>query len=252
MAASQPRRREHEGCARPGYRRRVNAILFDLDGTITDSAPGIIDCFQHALAAVGFPPADQDVLRGVVGPPIVHTFERLGMDQEQIRTARAAYRARYDERGWAENSVFPGMAELLERQGRSGIPLGVATSKNERMARHILRHFGLAEPFAFIGGASDDDTRIEKADVIVHSLGGLGLPVHRAEDGGTLGVLLVGDRKHDVEGAARYGIPTVLVSWGYGTPQERAGARWSVDTPAELGELLDQLVGDVVTGGAQH
>ena len=86
----------------------------------------------------------------------------------------------------------------------------------------------------------------------MHSLGGLGLPVHRAEDGGTLGVLLVGDRKHDVEGAARYGIPTVLVGWGYGTPQERAGARWSVDTPAELGELLDQLVGDVVTGGAQH
>jgi phosphoglycolate phosphatase-like HAD superfamily hydrolase len=219
----------------------MDTILFDLDGTITDSARGIVDCFRHALAVVGAPPADEEVLRGVVGPPIVHTFRRLGLVDADVRRARAAYRERYESHGWAENAVYPGMAELLRRLVASGVTLGVATSKNERMARQILRHFDLDRPFAFIGGASDDDSRIDKGDVIAHTLRALGRPPASPEQGGTPGVVLVGDRRHDVQGAARFGLPTVLVTWGYGTPDEHRTARWTVSTPEQLGDLLDRL-----------
>lgn len=219
----------------------MDTILFDLDGTITDSAPGIVDCFRHALAAVGAPPPDDATLRGVVGPPIVHTLRRLGLSEADVLRARAAYRERYDAHGWAQNAVFPGLPDLLHGLARPGVTLGVATSKNERMARRILRHFDLDGPFTFIGGASDDDTRIEKGDVIAHTLTALGRRPHPPEAGGTPGVVLVGDRSHDVLGAARFGIPAILVGWGYGTPDERATARWTVRTPAELGDLLGRL-----------
>lgn len=220
----------------------MDIILFDLDGTITDSARGIVDCFRHALAAVGAPPPDEDTLRGVVGPPIVHTFRRLGLDDAEVLRARAAYRERYDAQGWAENAVYPGLPELLGRLAASGVTLGVATSKNQRMARHILTHFGLAGYFTFIGGASDDDSRIDKGDVIAHSLRALGRSPQPPEAGGTPGVVLVGDRSHDVLGAARFGIPSVLVTWGYGAPDEHRTARWTASTPDELGNLLTGLI----------
>ena len=101
--------------------------------------------------------------------------------------------------------------------------------------------FDLDGSFTFIGGAGDDDTRIEKADVVAHTLRQLGRRAVLATDGGTPGVVLVGDRSHDVQGAARYGIPTVLVAWGYGTSDERRSARWSVTTTDEPGVLLDGL-----------
>lgn len=228
--------------ARRGYRvRAMDTILFDLDGTITDSARGIVDCFRHALASVGAPPPDDDTLRGVVGPPIVHTFQRLGLADADVLRARAAYRERYESRGWAENAVYPGVPELVRRLAGSGVTLGVATSKNERTARRILRHFDLDDPFTFIGGASDDDSRIDKGDVIAHTLRALGRTPRPAASGGTPGVVLVGDRSHDVLGAEAYGVPAVLVGWGYGTPDELRTARWTAQTPADLGELLDRL-----------
>lgn len=155
--------------------------------------------------------------------------------------ARAAYRERYEAQGWSENAVYPGMRQLLDRVAASGISMGVATSKNERMARHILAHFGLDRHFAFIGGASDDDVRTEKADVIAHTLRHLGVPPVLASAGGMPGVVLIGDRSHDVLGAARFGIPAVLVTWGYGTPEEHRTADWTVSAPNELGDLLERL-----------
>lgn len=219
----------------------VNTVLFDLDGTLTDSARGILDCFVHALDVVGAPRPDEQALRGVLGPPLVHSFAQLGLDEVRIGRARAAYRARYDTQGWAQNAVYPGIPELLDRVTASGVTLGVATSKNERMARRILRHFDLDGHFTFIGGASDDESRTEKSDVIAHTLEQLGRP-SVPTDGGSPSVLMIGDRSHDVIGAARFGIPAVLVGWGYGTPAEHRAARWSVSTSDELGDLLDQLV----------
>lgn len=228
---------------RVGAAGPIDTVLFDLDGTITDSARGIVACFRHALRAVGGPEPDAEQVRGVVGPPILESLRRAGLDDVRLPLARAAYRERYEATGWSENAVYPGVADLLDRVAATGVTMGVATSKNQRMAHRILRHFDLDRHFAFIGGASDDDARSHKADVIAHTLRGLGRSPRSAADGGTPGVVLVGDRSHDVLGAAAFGVPAVLVGWGYGSPEEHRTARWLASTPADLGELLGRLSG---------
>lgn len=214
-------------------------LLFDLDGTLTDSAPGILSGFRHALAAVGAPDPSEDLLGRVIGPPMIDTFRALGFDEDRTERAIAAYIDRYDSHGWAENTVFDGIETALQTARALGSRLGVATSKNEKFAVRILEHFGLAGYFEFIGGASDDGARRAKADVIAHSLQGLGMPATPAADGGTRGVVMVGDRDHDVLGAACWGIPTIFVEWGYGHPAEADGAHWSVRTVADLERALD-------------
>ncbi|WP_072753833.1 HAD hydrolase-like protein [Rhodococcus maanshanensis] len=212
--------------------------LFDLDGTLTDSAPGIVAGFRHALAAVGAPEPDGALLDRIVGPPMVDTLRSLGLDEETTQRAFASYLERYDEVGWAENAVFDGIGDLLATAAGRGSRLAVATSKSERFARRILEHFALAEHFEVIAGASDDTSRRAKVDVIEHALRGLGIEPIDARSGGTPDVVMVGDREHDVHGAAHWGIPTVFVGWGYGSAAEAEGARWSVDTVDELGRVL--------------
>ncbi|WP_346764646.1 HAD hydrolase-like protein [Rhodococcus sp. HNM0569] len=211
-------------------------LLFDLDGTITDSAPGIHAGFRHALAAVGHAGPTAEQLATVVGPPMLDTLRGLPLDDDTAHAALDAYLAYYDSTGWAENSVFPGMAELLDKVDAAGFRAAVATSKSERFAHRILDHFALAERFEFIGGSSEDGTRRAKSDVVAHSLRALGVEVAPEA---TRGALMIGDRHHDVDGAARWGIPTVLVEWGYGRPEEADGAYRAVASPAELWEVLD-------------
>lgn len=218
---------------------RFSVVLFDLDGTITDSAPGIHAGFRHALAAVGQPAPTESMLASVIGPPIIDTFRSLGMSPSEVDRAIAAYLERYDAVGWRENSVFDGMGAVLGKARANGTRLAVATSKSERFAVRILEHFDLAGHFEFIGGASDDGTRRAKPDVIAHSLTTLGITPTLADDGGTPDVLMIGDRDHDVLGAAKFGIPTVVVDWGYGSASESHGALRTVATTSELGELLD-------------
>jgi phosphoglycolate phosphatase len=214
-------------------------MLFDLDGTLTDSAPGILAGFRHALASVGAPEPSDELLAEVVGPPMIDTFRRLGFDAEDTDRALAAYFEYYDTGGgWAQNTVFEGIEPILVDLVARGVRLGVATSKSERFAHRILDHFGLAQYFAFIGGASDDLTRRAKADVIAHTLRGLGIAPVAAADGGTADVVMVGDRDHDVDGATRWGIPTVFVGWGYGTGDENAGAAWTVADMSQLAAML--------------
>lgn len=209
--------------------------LFDLDGTLTDSAPGIVTGFRHALASVGEPEPDGDLARLILGPPMADTLRGLGLDDATAGRALDAYFDRYDRVGWAENEVFDGIADLLATLSGPDTRLAVATSKSERFAIRILEHFGLADHFEVIAGASADGTRRAKADVIEHALRGLGVePVA----GGTTGVVMVGDRVHDVHGAARWGIPTVFVHWGYGAESEAADAAWSATTVAELEAIL--------------
>jgi HAD superfamily hydrolase (TIGR01549 family) len=184
-------------------------VLFDLDGTLTDSADGIVASFRHALAAVGClsPDLDDEALtRRIVGPPMARTLE--SMLGGQAEAALAAYRADYTTRGWSMNNVFDGIEDLLKDLHTRGVRLAVATSKNEVTARRILEHFGLDGYFEVIAGASSDGTRAEKADVVAHALAQLSPLPER--------VLMVGDRRHDVEGAAAHGIDTVVVGWGYG------------------------------------
>jgi phosphoglycolate phosphatase len=182
-------------------------VIFDLDGTLTDSAEGIVSSFRHALDQIGVAVPAGDLASKIVGPPMHVTFEAMGLG-EHADTAIAAYRADYSTRGWAINSLFDGVAALLADLRGAGVRLAVATSKAEPTARRILAHFGLDGHFDVIAGASVDGARAAKADVIAHALAQL-QPVPER-------VLMVGDRRHDVEGATAHGIDAVVVGWGYG------------------------------------
>ncbi|WP_206509680.1 HAD hydrolase-like protein [Rhodococcus sp. BGS-1C] len=222
---------------RPG----ATVVLFDLDGTLTDSAPGIFAGFRHALETIGAPEPTPAQLEGVIGPPLIDTLRMMGLPEDRAQQALSAYFERYDATGWAENTVFEGIEEVLEGLQARGIRLAVATSKSERFAHRILDHFGLSRYFEFIGGASNDGVRRAKPDVIAHSLRNLELVPREVSAGGTAGVVMVGDRDHDVHGAARFAIPAVYVDWGYGITGEDDEAAFTVATMEELKKVLDEL-----------
>lgn len=182
-------------------------VIFDLDGTLTDSAQGVVASFRHALTAVGAEVPTGDLAARVVGPPIQDTLAGMGLG-DRAADALVAYRADYTSRGWAINSLYDGIADLLADLRAAGVRLAVATSKVEQTARLILDHFGIAAHFEVIAGASPDGSRAAKSDVLSHALAQLGPLPDR--------VLMVGDREHDVIGAAEHGIDTVVVEWGYG------------------------------------
>jgi HAD superfamily hydrolase (TIGR01549 family) len=186
---------------------RPQLVIFDLDGTLTDSAQGIVSSFRHALGEIGAVVPDGDLASRIVGPPMHHTLREMGLG-EDADEAIAAYRADYTARGWAMNRLFDGVDELLADLRAAGVRLAVATSKAEPTARRILAHFGLDGHFEVIAGASVDGSRATKSDVVAHALAQLQPLPNR--------VLMVGDRSHDVEGAAEHGIDTVVVGWGYG------------------------------------
>lgn len=163
--------------------------------------------FRHALQQVGAAVPDGDLVGRLVGPPMHHTLSGMGLG-EQTEAAIAAYRAHYSSRGWAMNSLFDGIGPLLADLRAAGVRLAVATSKAEPTARRILAHFRLDGHFEVIAGASVDGTRSSKTDVLAHALAQLQPLPER--------VLMVGDRIHDVEGAAAHGIDAVVVGWGYG------------------------------------
>jgi phosphoglycolate phosphatase len=213
---------------------RPQLVIFDLDGTLTDSARGVVSSFRHALHQVGMPvPDDPDLAGKVVGPPMHQTLRAMGLG-ERTDAAIAAYRADYTTRGWILNEVFEEIPELLADLRAAGVRLAVATSKAEPTARRILEHFGLDGHFEVIAGASVDGIRSAKADVIAHALSQLQpMPEH---------VLMVGDRSHDVHGASHHGIDTIVVDWGYGRadfadPATDRSAK-HVETVADLREVL--------------
>lgn len=210
-------------------------VIFDLDGTLTDSAAGIVASFRHALEHIGAPVPDGDLAQRLVGPPMHHTLAGMGLG-EQTDAAIAAYRADYTSRGWLMNTMFDGVTALLADLRAAGVRLAVATSKVEPTARKILAHFSLDGFFEVVAGASVDGTRSAKSEVLAHALEQLApLPAR---------VLMVGDRRHDVDGAAAHGIDTVLVGWGYGQSDYPTGAAADdgllarVQTMDELREVL--------------
>jgi phosphoglycolate phosphatase-like HAD superfamily hydrolase len=213
---------------------RPQLVLFDLDGTLTDSAEGIVSSFRHALQTIGAPVPDGDLATRVVGPPMHHTLSTMGLG-EQADAAIAAYRADYTSRGWAMNSLFDGIPALLADLRAAGVRLAVATSKSEPTARRILEHFGLDGFFEVIAGASPDGTRALKADVVAHALRQLEPLPDR--------VLMVGDRIHDVEGAAEHGIDTVVVGWGYGSADFSGPAAVAAHAHVETVEALRGVLG---------
>jgi phosphoglycolate phosphatase len=208
----------------------MKTVLFDLDGTLTDSGEGIINCAWLALEYFGIPLPTREEMRVFVGPPLRDSFLRFGVPEDGVEKAIEIYRSRYVPTGMFENSPYPGIVDLLTALRKKGFRLYVATSKPEGMATAILEKFNLAKYFDLICGASMDDTRDSKDKVIAYLIGKAGDDAY----------IMVGDTAFDVEGAAVNGIPTIGVAWGYGKVEDmvKAGAKDIAHSPAHLLELL--------------
>ncbi|MEM8905107.1 MAG: HAD hydrolase-like protein [Actinomycetota bacterium] len=208
-------------------------MLFDLDGTITDPSAGITASIRRALDGLGLDvPADAD-LRRCIGPPLQEAFAALGVEPELIVEAIARYRAHYDAGALLDLELHDGMAEVIGRLVDHGRVVGVATSKPWPYAERILDALDLRDRLDVVAGAELDGTNRSKADVVADAVSRLGDP-----DPDT--VVLVGDRHHDVEGAAAHGIDTIGVTWGFADDGEleAAGADRIVSSASELTEAL--------------
>lgn len=209
-------------------------ILFDLDGTIADSAPGITASLSYMFEKLGRPVPSAEELLAYVGPPILDSFrDYAGMTPVESAQALAIYRAHYLDHGTRTSPVFEGIGPVLRAIHESGIPLSLATSKPEFPASVILDNANLTQYFRVIAGSSIDEIRSAKKDVIEEAL-----TRFRMIGADLSNPVMVGDRKHDVEGAAANGIPTIYVEWGYGSVAEQEGAIEVVSTPGELIPLL--------------
>ncbi|QJY44536.1 HAD-IA family hydrolase [Pseudonocardia broussonetiae] len=210
----------------------MRTVLLDLDGTLVDSAALITTHLSAALATIGVARTPAELLP-LVGPPFETALPALGLTAEQTAAVITVYRSTYDAVAATETPLYPGTVGLLERLG--GLRLAVATSKPEHVARRIVDGVGIAAFFALVGGADQPNGRLGKAAVIASVLDRLDLDPAREP------VVMVGDRHHDVDGAAAFGIPTIGVSWGYAEPGELVGAQKVV---ADADELADTLTGD--------
>lgn len=209
-------------------------VLFDLDGTILDSAPGITASLAWTYEQLGRPVPTPAELLAYVGPPILYSFrERGGMTDAEAGHALSVYRPHYREVGTFDSTIYPGVTDLLARIGASSLPLSLATSKPESLAGIMLDHFELSRHFDEFTGASEDEVRSAKKDVVAEAL-------RRLKAGGAdiSRPIMVGDREHDIEGAAANGVPTIFADWGYGSDAERVGAIAVARTADDAGRLL--------------
>jgi phosphoglycolate phosphatase len=212
-------------------RRQVTHLLFDLDGTLTDPKEGILESIRYALAKLGWKELPTDAeLMWCIGPPFRESLGKLleTDDEERIEEAVTLYRERFGSVGKFENRVYDGIPEVLTSLSGNGCELLVATSKPTFYAEQIVERFGLARFFSKIYGSEMDGTRGAKDVLLSYLLAKERLSAEQC--------LMIGDRMHDVLGAAANGIPCCGVTWGYGSEGELrgAGAKWVVNSPAEL------------------
>ena len=212
-------------------------VLFDLDGTLTDPVLGITKAYQYALSAYGIH-EELDGLAKYIGPPLREVFRlSYGFPESAVEEVVAKFREYFSETGLLENSVYPGIPELLQELQSAGRTLAVATSKAKLYTDRILEHFGLDGYFAFVSGDAMDGSlsRNGKRDIVRMALDALD-----PERG--MRAVLVGDRKHDAAGAADNGIACIGVTWGYGSRDELTGAGCSM-IAGSTGELRNMLLG---------
>lgn len=222
-----------------------SCILFDLDGTITDSAPGITASLARMFADLHLPVPSPAELVSYVGPPILDSFRKFaGFDPELSARALGLYREHYKQ-GVFDSTVYPGIPQVLRSLHQAGFPLSLATSKPERLARVVLEHFGLDRYFTIITGASDDESRSTKADVVAEALRRF-----RLLDVDVVRPVLVGDRSYDVAGAAEHGVPTIFAGWGYGSPAEQIGSIAVVERVEQLIPLLTSPVSSLTSSSS--
>ncbi|MDR3051733.1 MAG: dTMP kinase [Oscillospiraceae bacterium] len=208
---------------------RYDTILFDLDGTLTESGPGIMHSAQIAAEKMGFTGVDPAAFARFIGPPLFQSFQALGMTEAQAEQAMGHYRAYFAHRGLFENAVYPGIPNLLRRLRAGGTGVYLATAKPQVFAERILAHFGLARFFDGVVGIALDDKAGDKPTIVRAAL-----PKRAGR------AAMVGDRAYDIDGGKANGIDTVGVCYGYGTQAElaHAGATHLVDTVTELAALL--------------
>lgn len=210
---------------------KTKAVFFDLDGTLTDSGEGIMNCATLALNHFGLPVPSRQEMRVFVGPPLDQTFIRFGVPEDKTDEAIRVFRSRYTTVGKFENFPYPGIREMLEALLKQGHRLFVATSKPETLANEVLAHFDLSRYFEKICGATLDGSRSHKADVIQYLLN----QVADVEN-----IVMVGDTAYDVIGAAEHKIPCIGVSWGYGLVEDmlNAGAIGIAHNPDALVQMI--------------
>ena len=210
-----------------------DTILFDLDGTLTDSGLGITKAVQYALGQMGYEVPARESLFSFIGPPLHKSFQKhYGMDEDTSREAVRQFRVYYNQMGGIlENEVYDGVRELLRDLKAAGKRLMIATSKPQAAAELVMHHFGLDEYVPEIIGGTDD-TRNTKGKVIAWAIREYGLDPGK--------VIMVGDREHDIHGAAENGIPAIGITWGYGdrAELEGAGAKAVFDTPKETVDYI--------------
>ena len=209
------------------------AILFDLDGTLTDSGEGITKSVQYALEKVGKPETDLQKLRIFVGPPLLEQFqEYAGIDEETARKAVGIYRERYAPVGIYENELYPGIPEMLSGLKQRGYKLAIASSKPENFVKIVAEYFHIDSYFDEMVGSEPEGRRTNKTEVIEETLKRLGLSEHRDQ------VIMVGDKEHDVFGARRAGLECIMHS----ISKKSNGRR-----RAEKREMREELYGNQPT-----
>jgi phosphoglycolate phosphatase len=219
---------------RPGHQ----VVLFDLDGTLSNSEPGICSTLKVAITEVGLAVPSDEVLRTTIGPPFATGLPAIGVPEHLVERVTLAYRAIYEETGLFDTCMYDGVAEMLDELGEHGCTLCVATSKPETSARRVIEHLGLSDRFKVLGAAGDDYVRHTKAEVIADVIDQLGFV---ASDE----LVMVGDRRFDVEGAIAHGIDTIGAGWGYGSAGElREAGAWAIaDHPADVVAIIARRVG---------
>ncbi|HIW86485.1 MAG TPA: HAD family hydrolase [Candidatus Eubacterium faecipullorum] len=214
-------------------------ILFDLDGTLTDAAPGITNSIKYALGKFKIQEPGEQRLRKCLGPPLITSFSEIfGLSEQNAEKAVEYYREYFKPRGIYENEVYAGIPELLNELKAQEKTLIVATSKPEPFAKTILEHFGLDGYFALIAGSNLDNTRSRKTQVIDYALETLG--INDREN-----AVMVGDREHDIIGAKETGLRSIGVLYGYAAPGEleSAGADFLANTPQDIYDIINSKRG---------